>query len=104
MSSGPNEMPTLDHFILLSGSIHWARLISCLSFFPYVLEVMDMLPPKTTLISAYAHHRQDPLNGVRPDGDLEVPTLLVVASSCDPEKSCTPRDLVLRCDGSRTSF
>jgi hypothetical protein len=43
-SSGPNEMPTLDHLILLSGSIRWARLISHWSFFPYVLEVMDMLP------------------------------------------------------------
>jgi hypothetical protein len=52
LSSGPNEMPTLDHLILRPGSIHWARLISRWSFFPYVLEVMDMLPLKITLIYA----------------------------------------------------
>jgi hypothetical protein len=50
-SSGPNEMSTLDHLILLLGSIRWARLISRWSFFPYVLEVMDMFPLKITLIS-----------------------------------------------------
>jgi hypothetical protein len=52
LSSGPNEMPTLDHLILRPGSIRWARLISRWSFFPYVLEVMDMLPLKITLIYA----------------------------------------------------
>jgi hypothetical protein len=39
-----------------------------------------------------------------PTGDLEVPTLLVAASSCNPEKSCTSPDHVLQCDGSRTTF
>jgi hypothetical protein len=36
-SSGPNEISTLDHFILLPSSIHWARLISHWSFFPLCL-------------------------------------------------------------------
>jgi hypothetical protein len=50
-SSGLNEMSASDHLILLLGSIHWARLISCWSFFPCVLEVISMLPPNITLIS-----------------------------------------------------
>jgi hypothetical protein len=50
-SSGLNEMSALGHLILLPGSIHWARLISHWSFFPYVLEAMDILPLKITLIS-----------------------------------------------------
>jgi hypothetical protein len=50
-SSGSNEILILDHFILLPGSIRWARLISCWSLFPCVLEVIDMLPLKITLIS-----------------------------------------------------
>jgi hypothetical protein len=50
-SSGLNEMSASDHLILLPGSIHWERLISCWSFFPYVLEVISMLPPNITLIS-----------------------------------------------------
>jgi hypothetical protein len=50
-SSGLNERSILDHLILLLGSIHWARLISCWSFFPCVLEARDMLPLKITLIS-----------------------------------------------------
>jgi hypothetical protein len=50
-SSGLNEVPALDHLILLPGSIRWARLISRWSFFPYAMEVMDLLPPKVTLIS-----------------------------------------------------
>jgi hypothetical protein len=50
-SSGTNEMPTSDHLILLPDSIRWAMLISHWSFFPYLLEAMDMLPPKMTLIS-----------------------------------------------------
>jgi hypothetical protein len=50
-SSGLNEIPTSDHLILLPGSIHWARLISRGSFHPCVLEAMDMLPLKITLIS-----------------------------------------------------
>jgi hypothetical protein len=51
-SSDLNEISTSDHLILLPGSICWARLISRWSFFPYILEVMDMLPPKMSLISA----------------------------------------------------
>jgi hypothetical protein len=51
-SSGPNEMSTPDHLILLPGLIHWARLISRWSFFPCVLEAIGMLPLKITLISA----------------------------------------------------
>jgi hypothetical protein len=50
-SSGLNEMSASDHLILLPGSIHWARLISRWSFFPCVLEAMDILPPKITLIN-----------------------------------------------------
>jgi hypothetical protein len=51
-SSSPNEMSVSDHLILLPGSICWARLISRYIFFPYVLEAMDMLPLKMSLISA----------------------------------------------------
>jgi hypothetical protein len=51
-SSGPKEMSASDHLILLPGSIRWTRLILRWSFFPYVLEAMDMLPLKMTLISA----------------------------------------------------
>jgi hypothetical protein len=50
-SSDPNEISTLDHLILLLGTIRWARLISRWSFFPCVLEAMDMLPLKMMLIS-----------------------------------------------------
>jgi hypothetical protein len=50
-SSSLNEMSVSDHLILLPGSICWARLIPRWSFFPCVLEVMDMLHPNTTLIS-----------------------------------------------------
>jgi hypothetical protein len=42
------------------------------------------------------------LGDVHPVGALG-PPVLVVASSCDPEKFCTLLDHVLRCDGSRTS-
>jgi hypothetical protein len=45
-SSDPNEISASDHLILLPGSIRWARLISRWSFFPCVLEVMDMLPQR----------------------------------------------------------
>jgi hypothetical protein len=50
-SSGPNDMSMSAHFILLSGLMRWARLISHSSFFPCVFEAMDILPSKITLIS-----------------------------------------------------
>jgi hypothetical protein len=51
-SSGLNEMSTSDHLIRHPGSICWAKLISRWSFFPRVLEAMDILPLKMTLISS----------------------------------------------------
>jgi hypothetical protein len=50
-SSAPNYISMLDHFIILPGSMRWAKLISHLSLFPYVFEAMDMLPTKIMLIS-----------------------------------------------------
>jgi hypothetical protein len=49
-SSGPNEISTSDHLILLPGSIHWAMLISHWSFFPCVLEAIDKLLLEIMLI------------------------------------------------------
>jgi hypothetical protein len=50
-SSHPNEMLASDHLILLPGSIRWAMLILRWTFFPYVLETIDMLSSNITLIS-----------------------------------------------------
>jgi hypothetical protein len=50
-SSGLNDISTSDHFIILPGSMRWAKLISRSSFFPCVFKAMDMLPLKITLIS-----------------------------------------------------
>jgi hypothetical protein len=47
-----NEIFVSDHFILLPGSMRWARLISISSFFPWVFKAMDKLPPKMSLISS----------------------------------------------------
>jgi hypothetical protein len=50
-SSGLNDISTSHHFIILPGSMDWAKLISRSSFFPCVFEAMDMLHLKITLIS-----------------------------------------------------
>jgi hypothetical protein len=89
-SLGPNEMLVSDHFIHLSGSICWAKLISLLSFFPYAFEVMGMLTPNITLISSI----WSSLSG-RPNDLLFVAALAPWASltsSFNLEKSCTPPD------------
>jgi hypothetical protein len=65
---------------------------------------MDMLPPKITLISPSAHHRQgDSPGDVRPDGHHVALALMAVASSSDTEKFYTLLDCVLRYDGSHTT-
>jgi hypothetical protein len=83
-SSGLNEMSISDHLILHPGSICWARLISHWSFFPYVLEVRDMLPPKIILISPSAHLHQNCLDDDHLTGVPTALVLLRVASSSDP--------------------
>jgi hypothetical protein len=91
-SFGLNKMPTSDHLILLPGSIHWARLISRWSFFPYVLEAMDMLPLKITLISPICSSSSESTRRRLTHRAPVASALLLVASSFDPEKYCTLLD------------
>jgi hypothetical protein len=94
-SSGPNDISTSDHFIILHGLMCWAKLISRSSFFPCVFEVMDMLPPRITLISPICSSPSGSSRRCSPHQSSCGVGTTGGGIFCDLEKSCTLPDHVL---------